>query len=167
VTLALAAEMLVHTGIAAANRDGLTRAKAALDDGRAAQVFGRMVSVLGGPADFVERADKYLKRAAVEHPVKAPHDGFVASVATRDVGVAVVALGGGRTKPEDPVDHSVGITGLLPVGSAVSEGEPLAIVHARSRSDAEQAEAAILAAYTIGAKKPPAAKAVIRRVAAG
>jgi len=165
VTLALAAEMLTHTGIAAANRDGLIKAKAALEDGRAAQVFGRMVSVLGGPADFVERPDKYLKRAKIEHAVKAPQDGFVSGIATRDVGVAVVALGGGRAKPQDAVDHAVGITRLLPVGSAVVRGEPLAMVHARSEADAERAEMAVLAAYAIGAKKAPAAKAVIRRVA--
>jgi thymidine phosphorylase len=165
VTLALAAEMLTHTGIAASNRDGLAKAKAALEDGRAAQVFGRMVSVLGGPADFIERADRYLKPARIEHAVKAPQDGFVSAIATRDIGVAVVALGGGRTKPEDSVDHSVGITGLLPVGSAVEQGEPLAMVHARSQPDAERAEMAILAAYSIGVKKPASTKAVIRRVA--
>lgn len=97
--------------------------------------------------------------------MNAPQHGFVSSVATRDIGVAVVALGGGRTKPEDSVDHSVGITGLLPVGSVVEQGEPLATVYARTQADAERAEMAILAAYSIGAKKPPSAKAVIRRVA--
>ncbi|MGO4841851.1 thymidine phosphorylase, partial [Rhizobiaceae sp. 2RAB30] len=117
--------------------DALARAKRALDDGRAAEIFGRMVSDLGGPADFVEKSANYLGKADVEFAVKVGRDGFVTGVATREIGLAVVALGGGRTKPEDVVDHSVGITRLLPVGAEVRAGETLALVHARSQGEAE------------------------------
>jgi thymidine phosphorylase len=102
----------------------------------------------------------------VELAVTAGRKGFVTGIATRDIGLAVVAMGGGRTRPEDGIDHAAGITGLLGVGSEVRPDDALAIVHARSEAAAETAAAAIRAAYDIGARKPPPQRAVIRRVAA-
>ncbi|WP_269930768.1 thymidine phosphorylase [Aminobacter sp. HY435] len=164
VTLALAAEMLLSAGRASSQREALERARIALEDGTAADIFGRMVSVLGGPADFVENASKYLPKADVEFAVRAQSSGFVTGIATREIGLAVVALGGGRTRSDDKVDHAVGITRLLPVGAEVGAGEPLALVHARNQSHAEVAAAAVHAAYSIGAAKPAPAKAIVRRI---
>jgi thymidine phosphorylase len=164
VTLALAAEMLQSAGIVSSNQDGLRRAAETLAGGRAAAAFARMVTALGGPADFVENPEKYLPKAVVELAVKATADGFVTGVATRDIGLAVVALGGGRTRPDDKIDHAVGLTGLLPVGAEVRAGEPLALVHARTEADAQAAVEGVRAAYTIGTSKPPAEKTVLRRI---
>ncbi|RVD33565.1 thymidine phosphorylase, partial [Mesorhizobium sp. M4A.F.Ca.ET.020.02.1.1] len=164
VTLALAADMLQSAGLAASNQDGIRRATETLAGGRAAAVFQRMVAALGGPADFIDKPGKYLPKAPVELAVKALENGFVSGIATREIGLAVVGLGGGRTRPDDRIDHAVGITRLSPVGAEVHAGEPLALVHARNDADAEAAAAAVLACYTIGASKPPAEKTVIRRV---
>ena len=167
VTLALAAEMLMAAGIAGSNKEGIERATKALDSGSAAETFGRMVATLGGPADFVQKPLAYLPKAPLEIAVEAEADGYVAGIATRDIGLAVVALGGGRTNAEDTIDHAVGITGLLPVGAKAVKGEPLAILHARSPAAAEKAVAEVRAAYAIGPSRPPAQKAVIRRIAPG
>jgi thymidine phosphorylase len=166
VTLALAAEMLQSAGIVSSNQDGMRRAAETLAGGRAAAIFARMVTALGGPADFVENADKYLPKASVELAVRTETDGFVTGIATRDIGLAVVTLGGGRTRPDEKIDHAVGLTRLLPVGAEVRTDEALALVHARSDADAEAAAAAVRAAYTIGASKPPAEKTVLRRILA-
>jgi thymidine phosphorylase len=162
VTLALAAEMLRLSWLAASV--AAKRVRNALDSGKAAEIFGRMVALLGGPADFVENSGKYLPKAKVEFPAKAPRGGFVSAIGTRDIGLAVVALGGGRTRSGDPVDHSVGLTRLLPVGAEVRRGEPLAMVHARSQSAAEAAARAVIAAYGISEEMPPTRKAVLRRL---
>lgn len=164
VTLALAAEMLQSAGLVSSNQDGMRRATETLASGRAAATFARMVAALGGPADFIEKPEKYLPKAATEFAVKASENGFVTGIATRDIGLAVVGLGGGRTRPDDKVDPAVGITRLLPVGAEVRTGEPLALVHARSLADAEAAAAAVISAYAIGASKPAADKSVIRRI---
>ena len=164
VTLALAAEMLVFAGIAGSIKEGMARAAVALDRGAAVEVFDRMVAALGGPANFVENAKKYLPAAPVELAVRPERDGFVTGISTRDIGLAVVTLGGGRTRPEDAVDAAVGITRLLPVGAEVARSEPLALVHARTDDAAARAAAAIREAYSIGAAKPPPQKAVVRRV---
>ncbi|MDQ2705326.1 MAG: thymidine phosphorylase [Pseudomonadota bacterium] len=165
VTMALAAEMLVAAGLAGSNKEGMSRASDALDSGRAAEAFGRMTAALGGPADFMERPLAYLPKAPVELAVAVEESGFVTGIATRDIGLAVVALGGGRTAPDDLIDHAVGVTGLLPVGAEAVKGEPIAIIHARSRSAAQQAEREIRTAYQTGSTRPAAQKAVIRRIA--
>ncbi|RUX01024.1 response regulator [Mesorhizobium sp. M8A.F.Ca.ET.059.01.1.1] len=117
-----------------------------------------------GAADFIEKPEKYLPEAATEFAVKATTEGFVTNIATRDIGLAVVGLGGGRTRPDDKIDPAVGITRLLPIGAEVKAGDALALIHARSPSDAEAAAAAVLSAYAIGASKPSADKSVIRRI---
>ncbi|MCO5071970.1 MAG: thymidine phosphorylase [Rhizobiaceae bacterium] len=165
VTLSLAAEMLHASGIATSNQQGLQRANEALESGRAAETFARMVATLGGPKNFIETADKHLPVAPVELAVSAPSDGFVRAIETRDVGIAVVTLGGGRTRPEDAVDHAVGITRLLAVGHEVKRGEALALIHARTEDAAKRAAAQVVTAYTIGDTRPSKQKAVIRRIA--
>ncbi len=166
VTLALAADMLVAAGISPSQSTGSAMATAALDDGRAAERFSRMVVELGGPADFVARYRSYLPVAPVQKPVPAQREGFVASVATRELGLAVVGLGGGRTRPDDGIDHAVGLTELLPVGAAVLPGDVLALVNARNEAQADAAVAAVRKAYLIGDVRPAARDPVIRRVAA-
>ena len=164
VTLALAAEMLQSAGLAETNQNGVGRAAEALASGRAAATFGRMVAALGGPADFVEKAENYLPKAPVELAVRATANGFITGIATRDIGLAVVTLGGGRSRPEDRIDHSVGISRLLPVGAEAIAGEVLALVHARTPAEAEKAARAVFDAYSVGTSRPPAKKAVIRRI---
>lgn len=166
VTLELAADMLVSAGLAASIREGLTKAENALQSGKATEVFAQMVEALGGPADFVEKAKQYLPKAPVRREVRAKSGGFVTGVETRDVGLAVVALGGGRTRPQDPVDHAVGLTDLMPIGARVEKGDPLAIVLARDEAAADRAVADVAACYRIGESKPATPKVILRRVTA-
>ncbi|MBO6900699.1 MAG: thymidine phosphorylase [Rhizobiaceae bacterium] len=166
VTLALAAEMLMSSGIATSIHEAALVSRTALDNGDAAEVFGRMVSALGGPSDFVENYRRHLPAAEVEFAVKADRAGYVAAVETRDVGIAVVAMGGGRTDPGAAIDHAVGFTRLLPVGSQVAAGDVLALVHARSQAQAQEAAQAIRRAYLIEDKRPSVQRPVRRRVVA-
>jgi thymidine phosphorylase len=164
VTSALAAEMLVLAKLAPTQASGLAQAAQALNSGAAAERFGRMVSLLGGPADFIERSTHHLPPAPVIRPVEAAQDGFVASVATREIGLAVVALGGGRRKPDDLVDAAVGFSGLMPIGAQVARGEPLAFVHAQTADAAERAAEALRAAVKLGSSRPKPGKVILRRV---
>jgi thymidine phosphorylase len=164
VTLSLAAEMLVTARLAGTPREAMEQARAALESGRAADVFGRMVALLGGPNDFVSRAAHYLPAAPVVREVPSPEKGFVGSIETRDLGLAVVALGGGRTRPEDAVDHAVGLTALQPIGAEMERGDPLALVHARDEAAAEAAVRAVQAAYGFVPLRPRAVRPVKRRI---
>ncbi|PWW00415.1 thymidine phosphorylase [Hoeflea marina] len=165
VTLALAAEMLVSGGLATDTVEGLASARAALDSGRAAEIFGRMVHALGGPADLVEDCGRHLPAAPLIVELAAPEAGWVAEYDARGVGLAVVALGGGRVRPSDPVDHAVGITGLLPVGSRVEKGAPLACVHARGEDQLADARSRLMKAIRVADARPAATPAILDRIA--
>ena len=163
---ALAANMIRAAGLAATEREAAEQVRAVLDNGRAAETFGRMVHLLGGPGDFVDRARDYLPGTGSVREIRADGDGNVTGIATRDIGLAVVALGGGRTRPQDDIDHAVGITGLLPIGTRVERGDPLALVHAHDDDSAAAASAAVQAAYRIGEPRPRRQKVILRRVSA-
>lgn len=163
VTVALSAEMLVVGGL----RPDLAEARVAIEEaftsGRAAEIFGSMVSALGGPVDFVTKADSYLAKAPVVKPVYAPQAGTIAAINARAIGVAVVGLGGGRTRPQDPIDPSVGFSALAGLGEDVGPDHPLGFVHAASESAAEAAAAGLIAAYQLG-DRPERGPSVIERV---
>jgi len=150
VTLALAGEMLALTGLAGDRGAGEAKARAALDSGKAAEVFGRMVKGLGGPGDFTEAPGKHLAAAKLVREVAAPASGHVAAIDTRAIGLAVVELGGGRRRADDAINPAVGLTGLVDLGTTVEKGTPLCRIHADSEAQADAAERQVLAAYRIG-----------------
>ncbi|MGB7433275.1 MAG: thymidine phosphorylase, partial [Ahrensia sp.] len=164
VTVALVADMLVSAGIAADSAHGETMARATLDDGRAAELFGKMVDGLGGPADFVDRYAQHLPAAPLIVPILAPADGYVSAINTRGIGLAVVEMGGGRRSAEDTVDPAVGLTDLLPIGARVEAGQPIAMAHVRDDALAARAAQAVLAAYQITDEKPVDIPLIIRRI---
>ncbi len=164
VTVALGAEMLLLGRLASDLEDARRKIDAAIAGGQAAEVFQRMVSALGGPADLVERPETHLAAAPVVRPVPAEADGVVAAVDTRALGLAVVALGGGRTRAQDPIDHAVGLTGLPSVGMPIARGQPLATIHARTDDQVTAAAAAVRAATRIEATAPAAGPMIARRI---
>ena len=164
-TLALSARLLHLGGVCASVDAALARARQALASGQAAERFARMVHGLGGPRDAF--ADAELPVAPVQRALLAPRAGVLAAVDTRALGLAVVALGGGRQRPGQAVDPRVGLSQLLPLGAPVAAGQPLACVHAASAEDATQALQALAAAFTVADEAPPTRPLIHAVVAAG
>jgi thymidine phosphorylase len=151
ITLALSAAALELTGFAGNARHAV---HAALSTGKATEHFSKMVAMLGGPADFVERMDTHLEAAPIVRDVFATEAGMVSAIDTRGVGMAVVVLGGGRRMPTDTIDHAVGFDRLAGLGTKVDAGTPLARLHARDEASAADAEQRLIAAYALGEKAP-------------
>lgn len=164
VTMALAGEMLALGGLASDAAAGRAKAEAALADGRAAEVFARMVSALGGPDDLLAHTPRYLAHAPVIRPCSAERSGYVAGMDARQVGIAVVALGGGRAHSDDAIDPSVGLTDMIDVGTQVRAGSLLGVVHAASDADADQAIAILRRAIRIEDEAPPARPTIMHRI---
>lgn len=154
VVLAFAAEMLVQSGRAASLADGEAMARRAITSGEAAERFARMIHALGGPADLLEQPDRHLARAPVQLPILARVDGVLAGCDARAIGIGVIDLGGGRRRAEDRIDHRVGFSDILPLGTAVSRGDPVAIVHAADEAGARSAAEGFLAHYAIAEAAP-------------
>ncbi len=164
LTLELAGSLLHLGGLAPDVQQGRQQAQRALGSGAAAERFARMVAQLGGPPDVLQQPQ--LPTAPVVLPVPALYDGVLASTDVRAIGLVVVALGGGRSRAGQPVDPRVGVLGVLPPGSTVQRGQPLAQVHAASTADAEQAIRALQAALRVDGATPAATTAAAREAQA-
>jgi thymidine phosphorylase len=156
VTSALCAELLALGGLAPDVQQALAHIDRVLADGSALDRFARMVAALGGPADFVQRPQDYLVAAPVQREVVATTGGWVAQHATRDIGLLVIELGGGRRMAGDAIDHRVGLRDVAAVGQRVEAGDRLAVVHAADADAAEMA-ATRVSEYIRVANGPPAA----------
>jgi thymidine phosphorylase len=155
IVAALGAEMLVTGKVVSDLESGRQAIAAAIENGSAAERFAKMVAGLGGPSDLMERPDAYLASSPVTLAVPPERHGFVVGIDARALGLAVVALGGGRTRPQDEIDPAVGLTELAGIGDEVSAGRPLAVVQARDIEMAEDAAARLRFAYHIGHERPP------------
>jgi thymidine phosphorylase len=162
VTLSLSAELLTLGGVEPDTETARKAAEQALHGGAAAERFAAMVAELGGPGDLLEAPDKHLPKAPLTMAADPAEAGTVSAVDVRAVGLVVVALGGGRTRESDPVDHSVGLTEVAAPGEEVAPGgRPLAIVHAADDEGALRATEALRDAYELGNNAPKAPPAVL------
>ena len=161
VVTTLCRELLLLGGLTENTAAAQAAIEAALDSGAAAESFQRMVAASGGPTDFVDDHERYLPRAPVVMAAEVKSDAWVGAVDTRSVGLAVLALGGGRTRADQSIDHAVGISEVAGPGDRVGPGRPLALVHARSEADAARTVAALRAAVELATAPPAAAGSVV------
>ena len=127
-----------------------------LDDGSAFKAYERWIVAQGGDPD-----PALLPSAPVVREVAAPRAGFVVGLDALAIGMATVQLGAGRARKQDAIDHSTGIVCARKRADHVDAGESLAVVHARNDAEAQQAEAAVLAAYELGDQAPESAPLVL------
>ncbi|TCV99075.1 thymidine phosphorylase [Biostraticola tofi] len=164
VTLALCSEMLVTSGLAAGDAEARAALQKVLDNGEAAERFGRMIAAQGGPNDFISRYDRYLPEATLSKPVFADGEGYVSAMDTRELGMAVVSLGGGRRRPGDSIDYSVGLTSMVRLGEAVDGMRPLAVIHAASEDSWQQAAERVRASVRLSTRPAAPGEVIYKRI---
>jgi thymidine phosphorylase len=126
-----------------------------------------MVHALGGPVDFCERYTSYLKAAPVQRLVKAPRAGWVQAMQTRDIGLIVIALGGGRQRASDRIDARVGLSNMVQLGQHVEVGDTLAVIHAADASAALEAQQNLLGLIEMGDQPLTPRSPMVERVGNG
>jgi thymidine phosphorylase len=158
ISAALGGVLLAGAGLAADADAGAAQIVQAIRSGHAAERFGKMIAAMGGPVHFVENHARFLPEATVIREVGAGKSGTLRAIDGEALGRVVVALGGGRAVESDVVDPAVGLSGVLRLGDKVTKGQPLAVIHAARPDQADRAEAAVRAAFTLGAQavKTPA-----------
>lgn len=162
--LVVAAEMLALAGRAADPMEGMEMAKRAIAKGHAWQKFRAFVEAQGGDVRFVDDPGR-LPRARYVESVLAPADGYIQRLDAAQIGMAVVDLGGGREKKEDPIDHAVGVVVHYKVGDKVRKGTPLVTLHANDQARLERARQRVLAAHEIGPDPVPPLPLFYRKIA--
>ena len=164
VTIALGIEMLLTGKLASTPDEAYKKIETAFSSGAAADVFAKMVAALGGPKDLLERPDHHLPQAPLVKPVLAEHEGYVAAISTRDLGIAIIGLGGGRKRAEDQIDPAVGLSTLVPIGTFCHKGDPLGLIHAQNENDFDLAHTALKSAYKISTTEPPLTPLILERI---
>ncbi|HVK65019.1 MAG TPA: thymidine phosphorylase [Polyangium sp.] len=163
-TLALGAEMLVLGDAASSIEDAREKLRDAITSGRGARVFERMIEAQGGDPAVVEDPLR-LPRAPETVLVPSEADGFVAAIDPLEIGLAAVAMGAGRTRADQKVDHAVGIEILAPRGAGVRRGEPLARLHVRSAVAAEAVADRVQSAFRVSSAPEASPPLLLGRIA--
>ena len=164
ITLALCAELLVNTGQTATKEEAEILLRKVWQNGKALEHFARMVSLLGGPADFCEHPEKYLVQTAIIRPVYAETSGYVQAMHTRDIGLSLIKLKGGRTRSDQKLDYATGFSHFCQIGDWLDSEKPIAFVHAQTEDDFEQAAADLRAAVSLSSEKPLLSPSVIEKI---
>ena len=157
VVMALGSELLVLGGLSSDHAEAEARLRQALTSGDAAERFEKMAAAQGAPADLLQHYKTQLPRAMVVQPIKSGSNGTVRSIDVRRIGMAVVAMGGGRRVATDPVDPTVGFSEVVGIGVSIETGDVLAVVHGRDDDQIAHASAEFLGAIEIGAAPGDAA----------
>lgn len=119
-----------------------------LRQGRALEKFSEMIEAQGGNPRVIENP-KLMPYAPYSFVIESEKDGFVNTLDAEKIGLAVLALGGGRRKKEDDIDRGVGIKLFKKEGDVVNKGDPLMEVFYRSSSSLEIAIKIVKEAYKI------------------
>ena len=117
------------------------------------------IELQGGDPRAIETRE-YIEETK-EYVIESRVDGFVEAIDTMAVGEAMCVLGGGRTKAEDRIDHSVGMACDVKVGERVEPGQPLATVYCRTAEQFEAVRQKLTAAYTISENRRPPTPLII------
>ncbi len=166
ISAELGGVLLVDAGMCATLDEGRKKLAEIIRSGRAAERFGRMMAAVGAPLHFVDNWSRYLPEASVILEVPAPSTGYVTAMDGEALGLAVVALGGGRQVESDVIDPAVGISNIVRLGDKLDKGAPLAIIHAAREDAAQQTAQAVLQAISLGPDSPSLPGIVHERITA-
>jgi len=163
-TLALGAEMLMLGKVATNEAEARGKLQNAIASGAGARVFERMIEAQGGDPRVVEDSSR-LPGAPVLVDVKAETAGFVSSIDSLELGLTAVAMGAGRTRTDQPVDHAVGIEIMASRGSKVVPGQALARLHVRTQAAGEAVANRVRKAFGVTDEPSVSAPLVLGRIA--
>ena len=153
LTVALAGEMLAAAGLSDVDP------AAALADGRAMDVWRRMITAQGGSPDAP------LPVARETSEVRALDTGVLTRLDAYAVGVAAWRLGAGRARKEDPVSAAAGVEMLAKPGDRVTAGSPLLLLHTDDPARFPRAVEALTGAIEVAPEAPARQPLVLDRIA--
>ncbi|WEV79700.1 thymidine phosphorylase [Janibacter cremeus] len=156
LTVAIAEEMTRAAG----REVGAEELRAALSDGRAMDVWRRMISAQGGDPDAP------LPTAAATETIAADADGHLEHVDAFAVGLAAWRLGAGRARKEDPVQAAAGVELHARPGDRVRRGDPLMTLHTDTPERFARAREAVEGAWRISDAVPVPRSVVLDRITA-
>ena len=104
-----------------------------INNGQGLAKFKEFVSRQWGESRVVDEPE-ILMKAKYKIPVNSIKTGYISAIEAKNMGQAVVNLGGGRLKKEDEIDYYVGLEVLKKIGDKVQDGEPLLYIYANDET---------------------------------
>jgi pyrimidine-nucleoside phosphorylase len=163
LSVLLAARMLIVAGITGDEQEAEARVRRAIASGEGVEKFRRIIENQGGDPRVVDDYAR-LPSAPDRQRVTAPRHGYVSALQAELVGRAGVALGAGRNRLEDAIDHGVGITVLAPPGTLVRAGDDVFEIRHRKGRGLDTAATLLQQAIDIADAAPAAQPLVVDRV---
>ena len=163
LTLVLAERMLLLAGVTRNPKSARSMLLTALQSGAALEVFRRMVHAQSGDVRFVDEPRR-LPRTRSQLPVPSNRRGIVSTCDALALGHLAGQLGAGRTRAGDPIDHAVGIQLLAKPGTRVEKGDPLCLLHVRSKRGSEHLVETARGAFSISTTVPTLEPTVLKVV---
>lgn len=164
VNMELCAELLVSANLAKDLDEAKEKLQKSIDSGKALEIFARMVAMLGGPKDFTDKPAKYLPKAKIIRPVYDKDEGYIVEMDTRDIGLSIINMKGGRTHSDQKLDYATGFSDFCQIGEALPKGKPIATVHAQTEEQFRQAEEDLRYMVHLGLKKQEKKSAIIEKI---
>lgn len=121
--------------------------------GAALAKFREWIKAQGGSDEFVDNPEA-LGTAKYITEYKAQGSGYISFMNTEMIGKAAAALGAGREKTTDSVDHTAGIVLRKKTGDAVRSGDVIAVLYTNKEASEIEAARLLSEAITYSAEKP-------------
>lgn len=164
VAKSLCAEILINSGIANDEKTAIKMLNEAITSGRAYEIFVKMAASLGADIKYIENYNKCQKRAKYIEPIYANKSGYISAIDTRQVGLGVIMLGGGRTHPAQKINYTTGFTSFCQIGDKVDKKTPLCYIYSEDKDIISSVSKVIREAITISEDKPKNKSVIIGKI---
>ncbi|MDR3143729.1 MAG: thymidine phosphorylase [Puniceicoccales bacterium] len=159
--LRLGMEMVRLAGVAGSTLSAKQMIKRHLSDGTALAKFREMVVAQGGDGSYIDNPDKFPKASQVRR-LSAMKRGYVHTI---DAGLIARGVDLLSRRPDNSIDHSVGISEIKKVGAQIKQGESLMTVHYNDETHLEAALEYLRSAHRLAPKRPAENDLIAERVA--
>ncbi len=153
VVYALGAQMVLAAGAASTEEEADQMLQKAISGGDALKKMVEFVEAQGGDKKYVYEPQA-LPLAQIRLGVVNTEEGYVSRIKAEEVGLASLALGGGRTTKESAIDLSVGVLLQKKRGDFVKPGDTLAVIYANDMEKAKAAYGKLVCAYEVKKEAP-------------
>jgi len=165
LSIELTARMVWLAKAAVSLEAARVKVKQALDSGAALERFRLNIEAQGGDARVCDEPARLADLTLREVHVESARTGFVTGIDAAEIGRTVANIGGGRTRVEDSIDPAVGFLVNAKIGDELSSSDKtLGVLYCRTKAQAEEARARILAAYRIADEPMASTHTLIKEV---
>ncbi len=164
ITKALCSELLMMSGLAENKDKAYQKLNRVIANGDAYEHFVKMAVSLGVNASTVEKYDILQPKASYVVPVYAKEEGYVSSIDTRQIGLGVIMLGGGRIRPEQKINYTTGFTSFCQIGDKIDVKTPLCYIHSEDESVLMEVSTLVQQAIHINEEKPRLLPTILEKI---